>query len=81
MIALHVIGAPSTLNKTLLITNCIENAFNNVCRKIGRVKRWRSDTDQAERWMAFGMLEAEKGFRRINNSTDIGELLEKLKRL
>jgi transposase-like protein len=80
LIALHVIGAPSTLNKTLLNTNCIENAFNNVRRKIGRVKRWRSDTDQAERWMAFGMLEAERGFRRINNSTDIGELLEKLKR-
>ncbi len=51
LIALHTIGAPSTLNKTLLNTNCIENAFNNVRRKTGRVKRWRPDTNQAERWM------------------------------
>ena len=49
LIALHVIGGPSTLNKTLLNTNSIENAFNNVRRKTGRVKRWRPDTDQAER--------------------------------
>jgi len=80
LIALHVIGAPSTLNKTLLNTNCIENAFNNVRRKTGRVKRWRAETDQAERWMAFGMLEAEKGFNRVRGHADIGLLLEKLRR-
>lgn len=80
LIALHCIGAPSTLNKTLLNTNCIENAFNNVRRKTGRVKRWRAETDQAERWMAFGMLEAERGFKRISGYADIGLLLEKLRR-
>ncbi len=80
LIALHCIGAPSTLNKTLLNTNCIENAFNNVRRKIGRVKRWRAETDQAERWMAFGMLEAERGFNRVRGYADIGLLLEKLRR-
>jgi len=80
LIALHVIGAPSTLNKTLLNTNCIENAFNNVRRKTGRVKRWRAETDQPERWMAFGMLEAERGFNRVRGYADIGLLLEKLHR-
>jgi len=80
LLALHVIGAPSTLNKTLLSTNCIENAFNNVRRKIGRVKRWRAETDQPERWMAFGMLEAERGFNRVRGYADIGLLLEKLRR-
>ena len=78
LIALHVIGGPSTLNKTLLNTNSIENAFNNVRRKTGRVKRWRPDTGQAERWMGFGMLEAEKGFRRIGGYSDIPSLLKKL---
>lgn len=78
LIALHTIGAPSTLNKTLLNTNCIENAFNNVRRKTGRVKRWRPDTNQAERWMGFSMLEAEKGFNRIRGYSDIPILLEKL---
>jgi len=80
LIALHVIGAPSTLNKTLLNTNCIENAFNNVRRKTGRVKRWRAETDQPERWMAFGMLEAERGFNRVRGYADIDLLLEKLRR-
>lgn len=81
LIAAHVIGAPSTLNKVILNTNSIENSFNNVRRKTKRVKRWRPDTDQADRWMAFGMLEAERGFRRISGYSDISLLLEKLRRV
>jgi len=54
LISLHQLGAPSTLHTTLLSTNCIENSFRNVRGKIGRVKRWRAETDQAERWLAYG---------------------------
>ena len=80
LIAFHMINAPSTLNQTLLNTNCIENSFLNVRRKIGRVTRWRSETDQASRWMAYGLLEAEKTFRRIKGCKDIPKLLKCLEK-
>jgi len=80
LIAFHLINAPSSLNQTLLNTNCIENSFLNVRRKIGRVTRWRSETDQASRWLAYGLLEAEKGFRRIKGWKDIPELLKCLEK-
>ncbi len=78
LLALHVIGAPSSLNISLLSTNCIENSFKNVRRKIGRVNRWRTETNQAERWLAYALLEAENGFVRIKGWTDIPLLIEAL---
>ena len=45
----HKLGCPSTLNSTLLNTNCIENAFRNSRRKIDRVNRWRAEYDQTDR--------------------------------
>lgn len=79
LISLHVIDAPSSLNVSLLSTNCIENSFKNVRRKIGRVNRWRAETDQAERWLAYALMEAERGFHRIKGHSDIPLLVEKLK--
>ena len=80
IIALHLIDAPATLNISLLSTNFIENSFRNVRAKIGRVKRWRAETAQAERWLAYGLLEAEMGFRRMKGWKDIPQLVEKLKK-
>jgi len=80
IIALHLIDAPATLNVSLLSTNFIENSFRNVRAKMGRVKRWRSETDQAERWLAYGLLEAERGFRRMKGWKDIPKLVKKLKK-
>jgi len=45
LIALHVLGVPSTLHKSLLSTNLIENSFRNTRRKVGRVTRFRAETD------------------------------------
>ena len=56
-----------TLDTGFLSTNFIENGFNNVRSKIGRVKRWRAETGQPEKWLAFALGEAEKGFRRIRD--------------
>ena len=67
------------MHVSLLSTNCIENPFRNVRAKIGRVKRWRAETDQAERWLAYGLLTAERGFRRIRGHKDIYLLLEKMR--
>jgi transposase-like protein len=78
--ALHRLNVPSTLHRSLLSTNAIENSFRNTRRKLGRVTRFRAETDQASRWMAYSLLEVEKGFRRIAGHNDLRALLEALER-
>lgn len=80
LLAVHGLGGPSTLNTTLLNTNCIENPFRNVRAKIRRVSRWRPETDMASKWLAYALLEAGRGFRRINHCKDMKRLAEILQR-
>ena len=80
LIALHKLDVPSTLHKSLLSTNIIENTFRNARRKLGRVTRFRAETDQASRWLAAALLEAEKGFHRIRGYADLGALAKALDR-
>ncbi len=78
--AWHRLGVPSTLHVSLLSTNLIENSFRNVRRKLGRVTRFRAETDQASRWLAAALLEAEKGLRRLIGYKDLPRLAEALTR-
>lgn len=80
LIALHQLDVPSTLHRSLLSTNIIENSFHNTRRKIGRVTRFRAETDQASRWLAYALLEAEKGFQRISGWRDLRHLTIALER-
>ncbi|MBM4165186.1 MAG: IS256 family transposase [Lentisphaerae bacterium] len=80
LIAVHKLEVPATLNGSLLSTNLIENPFRNVRRKIGRVTRWRAETDQPSRWLSYALLEAERGFRRIRHHGDLPQLAAALKR-
>ena len=80
LLAFHSLNAPSTLNRTFLSTNIIENSFRNVRAKIGRVKRWRPETDQPQRWLAYALRTAEKGFRRITGHRDLDALMAALNR-
>jgi transposase-like protein len=79
LIGFHSLGAPSTLNVAFLSTNAIENSFRNLRRKLGRVSHWRGETDQASRWVSYGLLEVEKGFRRVNGYGDLHLLKEALR--
>jgi transposase-like protein len=74
IIALHKLGAPSTLNLSLLSTNLIENAIHNHRRGTKRVSRWRHAGNQAERWAAHAMMEAQGGFHRIKGFDDLPAL-------
>ena len=78
LIALHMLGVPTTLHKSLLSTNLIENSFRNTRRKLGRVTRFRAETDQASRWLAYALLEVEKGFHRISGWRDLHTLAQAL---
>jgi len=58
------LGVPENLEWVLSSTNLIENLFSRV-RELGRrVKHWQSDT-MVLRWTAAGVLEAERGFRKL----------------
>jgi len=78
LIALQSLDVPNTLHRNLLSTNAIENSFRNTRNKLGRVTRFRAETDQATRWMAFALLEVEKGFRRISGYENLPELIAAL---
>ena len=79
LIALHSLEVPNTLHRNLLSTNAIENSFRTTRRKLGRVTRFRAETDQATRWLAFALTEVDKGFRRISGYADLPKLIEALK--
>jgi transposase-like protein len=80
LLALHGLDVPNTLHRSLLSTNAIENTFLNTRRKLGRVTRFRTDTDQASRWLSYALLEAEKGFRRISGHDSLPSLIAGLQR-
>ena len=80
MIALHLLEVPSTLHRNLLSTNIIENGFRNVRGKIGRVTRWRKETNQAPRWIGMALTEIEKGFRKLAGFRDLSKLAQALRK-
>jgi putative transposase len=80
LIALHCLEVPNTLHRNLLSTNAIENSFRNTRRKLGRVTRFRAETEQATRWLAFALTEVEKGFRRISGYSALPQLISALER-
>jgi transposase-like protein len=80
LIALHVLGVPNTLHRNLLSTNIIENSIRNVRAKLGRVTRWREETDQPRRWLAMALTETEKGFRKLAGYRDLPCLAQALVR-
>jgi transposase-like protein len=80
LLALHRLNVPNTLHRSLLSTNAIENSFLNTRRKIGRVTRFRAETDQASRWLSYALLEAAKGFRKIAGHQSLSHLIAALTR-
>lgn len=73
-LTVHRLRVPALLRKTLASTNVIESAFSvveTVCRK---VKRWRKG-DHLERWVASGLLVAERKFRRVRGYREIPQLI------
>lgn len=80
LLALHSLNVPNTLHRSLLSTNAIENSFLNTRRRLGRVTRFRAETDQASRWLAYALLEAEKGFHKIQGHKDLAHLIAALSR-
>ena len=73
------IGVTVSLAKNLTNTNCIESMISVARRTTGRVTRWK-DGSMKKRWIAAGMLEAERSFRRIKGYTAMPKFVEALRR-
>ena len=80
LIALHLLEVPNTLHKNLLSTNIIENSIRNVRGTIGRVTRWREETDQPACWMGLAVTRAEQGFRKLAGYRELPQLAKALQR-
>ena len=77
ILTLHRLGIQGVLRRTLNSTNCIESVFSAARYYSRNVKRWRKE-EQMERWMATGLLEAEKKLRRIPGYTNLKQLIKAL---
>lgn len=79
MFTVRRLGVTGTLAKTLTNTNCIESMISITRRTTGRVTKWK-DGSMKKRWIAAGMLEAERSFRRVRGHNDMPKLIEALRR-
>ena len=70
----------ATLSGTLSSTNAIENLNGSVRDVIKRVKRWRGGK-MAMRWVASGLLEAERKFHRVKGYREMAALTSSLEAL
>ncbi len=76
-LTVHRLRVGSILRETVASTNPIESAFaivENICRN---VKRWRGG-DQYLRWVASGLLHAEKRFNRVRGYRQIPILMKEV---
>lgn len=74
LIAVHGLNVSARLHVSLLSTNVIENGIRNIRAKTRRVSRWRPETNQAARWIAYALDAAQQGFRRIHGYSDLATL-------
>jgi putative transposase len=68
------LGITGALRRSLTNTNCIESMISTVRTVTGRVKTWRNG-DMKKRWIATGMIEAQRSFRRVRGHTQMAALV------
>ena len=64
MFALRRLGVTGALAKTLTTTNCIEPMISVARTTLRNVKHWQGG-EMKKRWVAAGMAEAQRSFRRV----------------
>ena len=79
MFTLRRLGVDGRLATTLTNTNCIESMISVARTTMGNVKNWK-DGSMKKRWVAAGMLEAERNFRRVRGCKEMPTLVAALRR-
>jgi transposase-like protein len=69
---------PETLRRSLTTTNAAESLISRTRHVKRNVKRWRGGT-MVVRWVAAGVLEAVKGFRRLKGHKAMPQLIAALR--
>ena len=72
------LGLSERLQRSLATTNAIESLLGRTRHVKRNVKRWRGRT-MVLRWVAAGVLEAAKGFRRVKGCQDMLALVAALR--
>jgi transposase-like protein len=72
------LGLSERLQRSLTTTNAAESLISRTRHVKRNVKRWRSGKMML-RWVAAGVLEAVKGFRRLKGHRDMPTLVAKLR--
>src|SRR5262249_45446962 len=78
-LTLQRLGVTGALYRTLRSTNAIENLNSRVGYFIHHVRRWR-EARMLARWIAAGLQEVRRGFRRLRGHRDLAVLLRALDR-
>jgi len=78
MFTVRRLGVDGRLARSLTNTNCIESMISVARTTMGHVKRWR-DGRMKKRWMAAGVLAAERSFRRVKGCTAMPVLVAALR--
>jgi hypothetical protein len=71
-------GLTGTLRCTLATTNPIEN-MNSSLRRVACNVKGRKDEAMIRRWVALGIAEAQKGFRRVRGCVHMPSLVSALR--
>jgi transposase-like protein len=71
------LNLPPSLSRTFATTNAVENLNGTLRRVIRNVKRWRGET-MIQRWVALGIAEAQRGFRRVKGHGQMNVLVSAL---
>jgi putative transposase len=71
-------GMSDRLRHSMATTNAIESLLSRTRHVKRNVKRWRSGT-MVVRWVAAGILEATKGFRRLQGKADMPKFVAALR--
>ena len=78
-LTLQRLGITGALYRTLRSTNAIENLNGRVGYFVHHVRRWR-DGRMLIRWIAAGLQEVRRGFRRLRGHRDLAALIRALDR-
>jgi len=78
MFTVRRLGVSDRLARSLSCTNSIESMISVIRGLTGRVTKWK-DAKMVNRWVAAGMLEAERSFRRIKGHDDMKTLVIKVR--
>ena len=78
-LTLQRLGVTGALYRTLRSTNAIENLNGRVGHFVHNVRRWR-DGRMLVRWIAAGLQEVTRSFRRLRGHRDLAALIRALDR-